>query len=297
MVGKICRSRYAYTVTALLSLSALENLCFGFTSLSPTTARARAPPPATSSIQRPYSSQDDSPQAEESGGFDDILVNGTDAPTSDDVDRVEQNKVDEIFQKERTLYEILEAPPTATRSELKQCYVKLAKATHPDAMIGNGVDSTDRRPDFSDVASAWRVLGDTKLRKRYDRELRAKEFSENAQKFANEKLEQGFSDAAEMLNNVAIPFIRKTTATTWAVGQAVAKGVSGLSSQQEQKQEASDAADFQKFQTKQQRANATNNTQDAIQDIFVDALEAGQNAERAMDSLEIAEKSSDLEEQ
>ena len=133
--------------------------------------------------------------------------------------------------KEKTLYEILRVNPLATRVEIKQQYFKLAKLSHPDAQINiqENYDNDDEIPNFQDIAEAWKVLGNSKLRKRYDRELRAKQWSENAQRFTNERLEQAVPVALDMMDKVAVPFLRRTTATTFAVTQAIASGVSGFS--------------------------------------------------------------------
>jgi DnaJ-class molecular chaperone len=176
------------------------------------------------------------------------------------------------MNKEKTLYELLNAPTTATRAELKKGYVELAKLSHPDARIGK-TEVNEEVPDFGEIAAAWRVLGDSRTRKRYDRDLRAKEFAETAQRFANKRLEEAVPAVAAMLDKVAVPFLRRTKATTWAVGQAVAKGVSNIS------QKPSDR-----------------NSNQALTSAFVDAIEAGQQAGRVIDSIELNEKSLELEE-
>ena len=117
---------------------------------------------------------------------------------------------------ERTLYEFLNAPQTATRSELRQQYIQLAKLSHPDAQISGATYSS--APDFGEVAKAWSVLGDAKTRKRYDRELRAKELSARAEDF----IDRAGPAVAKALDDIAIPFLRQTVVTTWAVGNAVA---------------------------------------------------------------------------
>jgi hypothetical protein len=254
------RVQHVHRVTLVLSL--VVSLCLGFTSRVPTRARV-------SFVQRSY--KQDGVQPEPFDGFDDIRINGTGAIPDDVPSDVGQNKLDETLYKEKTLYEILDAWPTATRAELKQCYIRLAKATHPDAMISSG-NVDPGQPEFGDVAAAWRVLGDARLRKRYDRDLRAKEFSENVERFTNKGLEKAVPAVAEMMDKVAVPFLRRTTATTWAMGQAVAKGVSGFS----------------------QQAVATNST-NTFTDTVMNAVKAGQDAGRAIDNIELTEKSSELE--
>ncbi|VEU34601.1 unnamed protein product [Pseudo-nitzschia multistriata] len=129
--------------------------------------------------------------------------------------------------REPTLYEILGASRTATRSELKQQYVKLARVSHPDAQIG-GTGSTENDVDFQKVAEAWRTLGNAKFRKRYDRELKAKEWGEKAQRFTNEGLEQVAPVASKIMDNVAVPFLRRTSATI-AFGKNIASNLRSIS--------------------------------------------------------------------
>lgn len=164
----------------------------------------------------------------------------------------------------KTLYEILEAPATASRDELKKCYVEKAKLSHPDAQISNGGNSTELL-DFNEVARAWGILGDSKLRQRYDRELRARAFSESAQRFANGSLERAVPAMADMMENVAVPFLRRTTATTLAVGQVVAKEV------RDEKM--------------------------TLSDTLKKAVQASQEVGRIMDSVDLNEKSKDYEAQ
>ena len=181
-----------------------------------------------------------------------------------------------VVNGDKTLYEILGAPATATRAELKKCYVELAKVAHPDAQISRNSNNNNNNPegtstnnssvpDFNDIASAWRILGDAKLRKRYDRELRAKAFSEAAERFASENLEKAAPAVASMMDNVAVPFLRRTAATTSAVSQAFSK------------------------RSDDERAGG-------LTDAFKKAVQASQDAGRYVDSIELAEKSQQLEE-
>ena len=85
--------------------------------------------------------------------------------------------------KERTLYDILGAVPTATKEELKRQYIVMAKLTHPDALISssqqqqhnnnNGIHSHQQVqfPDFTEVAAAYQILSNPVERKKYDRTL------------------------------------------------------------------------------------------------------------------------------
>ncbi len=80
-----------------------------------------------------------------------------------------------------TLYDILNCPPSATRSELKRAYITLAKETHPDALLQAGLQTDEIIPDkFVEISQAWKILGDPTSRRRYDREMRAKGVSSKA---------------------------------------------------------------------------------------------------------------------
>lgn len=205
---------------------------------------------------------------------------GSRADIPDDVpDNVSSKIIEETINNERTLYEILNVAPTATRADIKKQYVQLAKISHPDAQITkqktNKKDDGAIVPDFNEIAAAWRVLGDPKSRKRYDRDLRAKAFSESASRFAYDRLEKAVPAVAEMMDKVAVPFLRRTTATTIAVGRAVAEGVS---------------------QTLTTPAENSTNSTKSLSDAFVGAIEAGQRAGRVIDTIELNEKSDELRE-
>lgn len=82
-------------------------------------------------------------------------------------------KQNSVPMKERTLYDILGAVPTATKEELKRQYIAMAKRTHPDALISqrqNG-NNCETFPDFTEVADAYQILSNPVERKKYDRTL------------------------------------------------------------------------------------------------------------------------------
>jgi curved DNA-binding protein CbpA len=126
----------------------------------------------------------------------------------------------------QTLYDVLGASPTHTRTELKKCYIAMAKKHHPDALISNKSNATDDDTDrdFSDIAAAWRLLQDPKQRRRYDRTLQAEQFSQDVTAlFSKVHWGKQAPQAANLFESVAIPFIRRTTATTLASIQAAAQ--------------------------------------------------------------------------
>lgn len=65
----------------------------------------------------------------------------------------------------RDYYEILGVPRTASESDIKSAYRKLALQHHPDRNQGND-EAEDR---FKEAAEAYSVLGDAEKRARYDR--------------------------------------------------------------------------------------------------------------------------------
>lgn len=108
---------------------------------------------------------------------------------------------------QRTLYDILGAKPDDSTQTLRKKYVQLARASHPDAirrnLDGNTTDViVNNELDFTEIAEAWSVLSDERERRRYDRELQAKQWADSFEVF----LDKGI--------NAAIPFVRKTAITT-----------------------------------------------------------------------------------
>jgi hypothetical protein len=141
-----------------------------------------------------------------------------------------------------TLYDILGATPTATRAELKQRYVALARLTHPDAQItkpttaaaadvdtkgSSTTANSDSIPpplrDFTEIAAAWNTLSDAKQRKRYDRSLQAEQFSATVTRMASDFVENAAAPAAKQMILETLPFLRRTTATTLATLQVAAQ--------------------------------------------------------------------------
>ena len=65
----------------------------------------------------------------------------------------------------KDLYKSLGVSKTTPQSEIKTAYRKLAKKLHPDANPGNDKVAEE----FKEVSAAYNILGDEKLRAKYDR--------------------------------------------------------------------------------------------------------------------------------
>jgi curved DNA-binding protein CbpA len=164
----------------------------------------------------------------------------------------------------RTLYEILGATPNATKGELRRKYVALARTTHPDALIGSNatVSYESRSVEFSDIAQAWRVLSNDKERLRYDRSLAAQDFQRSFEQAASSFSKTAGPQLQRVFDEFAVPFLRRTTATTFATVSAAVEST----------KKGSDLSA-------------------ALSDAFRAAIRAG----RIVDGMELSEKSSELE--
>ena len=67
----------------------------------------------------------------------------------------------------RNYYETLRVSPKATGSEIKSAYRRLARKLHPDK--NNGSEATAMA--FAEIAEAYEVLGNSKERAKYDKQL------------------------------------------------------------------------------------------------------------------------------
>lgn len=67
---------------------------------------------------------------------------------------------------EKDYYKALGLPESATESDIRRAYRKLAKEYHPDATGGSNGSITDDR--FKEVSAAYDVLSDPEKRKQYD---------------------------------------------------------------------------------------------------------------------------------
>ncbi len=64
----------------------------------------------------------------------------------------------------RDPYQVLGVPKTATASEIKSAFRKLAKKHHPDQST-----ETKAKEKFAEISSAYEILGDEKKRGAFDR--------------------------------------------------------------------------------------------------------------------------------
>ncbi len=98
----------------------------------------------------------------------------------------EQSQLEAFMTSQRSLYEVLDVPPNATRAQIKESYLNLAKKFHPNAVeksqrrrqwqsAGDGgigmfdPDNNDATSEeFNEIARAWMILSDDNLRRKYD---------------------------------------------------------------------------------------------------------------------------------
>ena len=66
-----------------------------------------------------------------------------------------------------THYEVLGVERDASRAQIRAAFRRLARAHHPDTSASGSADS------LAPINDAWRVLGDSALRRAYDRSLDA----------------------------------------------------------------------------------------------------------------------------
>ena len=100
-------------------------------------------------------------------------------------------------QFKKDLYKLLHLTRTATSSEIKQSYHKIAHALHPDKHNGCSIKTSE----FKVVTEAYNILSNYKLRLEYDRWLDDVIVGENGQ---IRRRKEGASRAAERN-----PFYRK----------------------------------------------------------------------------------------
>ena len=180
---------------------------------------------------------------------------------------------------EKTLYEILNSSPTASRIDIKREYVKLVKQSHPDALRNNTTEDTEKQ--FQLTTQAWKTLSNPLERKRYDRELRAQKFTDDVESMVGNVANSAGPQFMKAFENVAMPFLRRGAATTVAGFTAVSQ-------------------DVKNYSTKRNEIIAVDLKQDAkdgsigIGAILSNAVVASQKAGKAIDILELIEKSNEL---
>ena len=64
-----------------------------------------------------------------------------------------------------TYYDVIGVDPCSSSAEIKRCYYKAALRVHPD----KNLDDPAASQRFQELAEAYQVLSDDKLRERYDR--------------------------------------------------------------------------------------------------------------------------------
>jgi len=64
----------------------------------------------------------------------------------------------------RDPYTVLGVPKTAAEADIKKAFRKLAKALHPDYNVNDPL----AKEKFSELNSAYEILGDAKKRKMFD---------------------------------------------------------------------------------------------------------------------------------
>jgi len=75
-------------------------------------------------------------------------------------------------RKERTLYDVLNIPPTASRAQIKQSYDLLAKRFHPDNVAKRGGGNVkEMQQEFNEIGKAYMILSNETSRRKYDESL------------------------------------------------------------------------------------------------------------------------------
>ena len=218
---------------------------------------------------------------------------------------------------DKNLYNILGASPNMSRTEIKRSYITLAKQTHPDAIQttdNNEDDSYVNVNNFNEIAQAWEILSDSKTRRSYDRELAANEFKDDVVLRASELAKEYGPQARKFYDDIAIPLLRRTTATTLAGWSAVTEVTS------EREQQRNNNAEKRERNTRandsykrsgvpsnyspgmEQRTTVTDDTDEStstapLEDFgraFKRVLDATTDASNQINSLELQEKSDEL---
>lgn len=206
-----------------------------------------------------------------------------------------------------------------TKSQIKQCYLTLAKQCHPDSNTYNPSLSLS----FTEISTAYQTLSDDKLRKRYDRQVAAEEFKGDVVAYAAEVAREYGPMARKLYDEWALPLIKRTTAGTVAGLSVLGSGsgnndddattttassssddrstVVGMERTRIMGSTTSPLVDNEKQQTIINNGKKNNNNNNSrgssLQDFgkaFVRVIEASRNATRQIDGAELQEKSVEL---
>lgn len=220
--------------------------------------------------------------------------------------------------EQRTLYDVLRCSPAATREELKASYVALARLSHPDAVIQSSPDEDDgdERPDFNEVARAYKTLSDRKSRLRYDRELKAARISSEVESAASDAFSAAYRAArgavgtagsgakfvAETAARVARPIGRRVKAGASAAAQAAGRE---LSPELRERRDRSYAAHLGRDSGAEGGSGPGTgpggsgrvglSAGEHIGSALKSAVAASKDAARAVDALELLERAEELE--
>lgn len=174
---------------------------------------------------------------------------------------------------QKTLYAILNSTPDASRSDLKRNYISLVRKTHPDALLSRGEPAlNDDNPEFQEIMQAWRTLSNPFERKRYDRTLRAAAFTAKVENVVGKIGKTAGPQFMNAFENVAIPFLRRSAATTVAGFTSISQDLANYGSNE----------------------NSKKTEETGLSGIISNAFKSSQKAGKAIDCLELMEKSRDL---
>lgn len=150
--------------------------------------------------------------------------------------------------------------------------VKLVRASHPDALLGKSNESTDE--EFRRITDAWKSLSDPLTRKRYDRTLRAQKFTEEVENVMGSMVDIAGPQFLNAFDNIALPLIRRSAATTVAGFNAVSRDIQNYG------------------ETKDGAVSDGDNTSTGkgVGGIIANAVKAGKKANQDVDRLELLEK-------
>ena len=235
----------------------------------------------------------------------------------------------------KDLYAILGATPTMTKSEIKQCYISLAKQTHPDSSsynnpnnINGDDDSSSTTSTFSEISSAYKILSDSKLRRRYDRTMAAEEFKGDVVAYASEVAKEYGPVARKLYEDWALPLLKRTTAGTVAGLSVIGEVTTGEQSSSSSSSSTTEreemmmngrertrvmggggrrennggtlselVSEMTELERRQRQPQSNNGNRRALEDFgkaFQRVIEAGRNATRQIDGAELQEKSVEL---